>query len=204
MDSVQRIRRVTAQNFIYCLRLEYVNEIEHKDGFNLVNSDEIYWGMTSNLEQRMKQHWDGEVLSTCQELSLGGWRSNINILYTVAFNSKSDVALAEKQAWEKSGYGQGTKYSCAGTVAKMDLAYRHLLDIGWDGHQIGLRYFIRLIPTYLKLWDEKDPYLKIESEVNHKPTTHQKFKGRRRPPIQELRKQKKLSQDFLGDENIPG
>ncbi len=204
MDSVQRIRRITAQNFIYCLRLEYVNEIEDKDGFNFVNSDAIYWGMTSNLEQRMKQHLEGEVLSTCQELTLGGWRSHINILYTVAFNSKRDAELAEKQAWEKSGYGQGTKYSCAGTVAEMNLAYRHLLDLGWDGQQFGLKYFIKLTPRYLSLWDETDPYLKLESEVNRKPTRTEKFRERRRQKIQELRAQKKVSQDFSGNEDIPG
>ncbi|MBD2386963.1 GIY-YIG nuclease family protein [Cylindrospermum sp. FACHB-282] len=141
------IKRVSTVHFIYCLYLEKL--------------DAIYWGMTSNLTQRMQQHYRGEVRSTREEAVEG----KMWILYTLPLRTREEAEKAEKQAWNKSGGGLLTNnnYSrgrqtyleveYAGTVARMDFAYRHLINLGWLGTKITLKDFLSHTSKYLQLWD---------------------------------------------------
>ncbi|WP_157750008.1 GIY-YIG nuclease family protein [Dolichospermum compactum] len=177
MNKLARIKRKPARHFLYCLRLEYLMTFEHGTEESIRYNDAIYWGMTSNLEERMKQHFEGDVHSTSPDE-----RKNINILYTVAFKTREEAEASEKIAWQKSGYGSGTLFSYAGTVTDMISAYRYLLDLGWDGHQIALRYFLKRIPVYLQSWDNKDIYLTEEtlSNVEKQPATKSRAHTRAR------------------------
>ncbi|MDZ8262053.1 GIY-YIG nuclease family protein [Nostoc sp. ChiQUE01b] len=161
MIEIKRVKRDPTKHFLYCLRFDYLLCFESGTQESFRYDDAIYWGMTSNLKERMKQHFEGDVHSTSPDE-----RKNINILYTIAFKTREEAEASEKIAWQKSGYGCGTMYSYAGVVADITSAYRYLLDLGWDGHQIGLRYFLQTMPVYLKLWDIKDTYLKEEKPKN--------------------------------------
>ncbi|MEH2383761.1 MAG: GIY-YIG nuclease family protein [Nostoc sp.] len=146
--QLQLIKRVSTVDFIYCLYLEKL--------------DAIYWGMTSNLTQRMQQHYRGEVKSTREEAVKG----QMWILYTLPFKAREDAEKVEQQAWSKSGGGLLTNndcsrgrqtflgVECAGTVARMDFAYRHLINLGWTGTKITLKDFLSNTSKYLHLWDE--------------------------------------------------
>jgi len=147
--QLQLIKRVTTVDFTYCLYLEEL--------------DAIYWGMTSNLTQRMQQHYRREVKSTREEAVIG----KIWILYTLPFRNREDAEKVEGQAWSKSGGGilSNNHYSLrakqtylavetAGIVARMDYAYRHLINLGWPGTKIKLEDFLSNTSKYLQLWDE--------------------------------------------------
>lgn len=146
--QLQLIKRVSTVDFIYCLYLEKL--------------DAIYWGMTSNLTQRMQQHYRGEVKSTREEAVKG----QMWILYTLPFKTREDAEKVEEQAWNKSGGGLLTnndclrgrqtflEVECAGTVARMDFAYRHLINLGWTGTKITLKDFLSNTFKYLHFWDE--------------------------------------------------
>lgn len=152
LRNLPPVKRVSTVHFIYCLYLEKL--------------DAIYWGMTSNLTQRMKQHYEGEVRSTCEEAEEG----KIWILYTLPFRSREDAENAEQQAWLKSGGGVIKNYDYlrdrqtfqevqdAGTVKRMDFAYLHLINLGWVGTKIKLLYFFNDTSKYLQLWDGMTNY----------------------------------------------
>ncbi|MHC5731521.1 MAG: hypothetical protein ACYTXY_47055, partial [Nostoc sp.] len=76
------------------------------------------------------------------------------ILYTLPFKTREDAEKVEQQAWNKSGGGLLTnndcsrgrqtflEVECAGTVARMDFAYRHLINLGWTGTKITYKSII--------------------------------------------------------------
>lgn len=150
------VKRVSSTHFLYCLYLE--------------GMDKIYWGMTSNLTQRIRQHNSGEVKSTCE----GG---RLWILYILPFRTREEAAKAEDEAWYKSDFGVMKKYTsrlimpryefsgCAGTVNRMDLAYKHLLILGWNATKIRLRDFLKNSSRYLEYWDNLDKNIDTKNSL---------------------------------------
>ncbi|BAZ87128.1 hypothetical protein NIES806_33460 [Dolichospermum compactum NIES-806] len=148
-EQLKQTKRINSVDFIYCLYLEEI--------------DGIYWGMTSNLTQRMRQHYEGEVKSTCYEAKAG----RIWILYTLPFKNREDAEKVEEQAWSKSGGGvllnhhdspyakqKSLSVATAGIVSTINDAYRHLINLGWTGTKIKLKDFLSDTPKYLQLWDQ--------------------------------------------------
>lgn len=148
-SSSPQIARLNSKNFIYCLYLE--------------DRDKIYWGMTSDLTTRMNNHLDWEVYSTCQE-------EEIWILYVVPFITRAEAIQAEEQAWSASDFGIGTNYLYAGTVRRMDLAYFHLISLGWKGTRIRLCSFLENPNNFLQFWDELDRNKGIVTSFTHIPS----------------------------------